>query len=311
MKIQPVKSPYFHYSAFLKEKFHSPVRKITVDAGFGCPNRDGTLSREGCFFCDNNAFSPAVKHRGMPVREQVLRALARFHGSSADRFLAYFQPYTNTYGTPEKLYAAYREALCDPRIIGIAIGTRPDCVDAGVIDVLAVLKRETDVSLELGVQSANDKTLERINRGHGFASVVKAAKLCREAGIEFGFHVILGLPGEDPEDTRCTAGALAPLGGSTVKIHHFHVCRNTRFEREYHEGKITVPSLEEHAVAAVEFLERIPGNVAVQRLMGDCPEASLVAPAWTLDKPALTRAVEAEFRKRGTRQGDCCSIPVQ
>ncbi|MFH0920077.1 MAG: TIGR01212 family radical SAM protein [Fibrobacterota bacterium] len=293
----------YPYSLYLKRKFHAPVRKITVDAGFDCPNRDGRLSREGCFFCDNNAFSPAVKHRGMPVREQVLQALEQFHGSPATRFIAYFQPYTNTYAAPERLRSLYREALCDARIVGLAVATRPDCVDENVIEVFRELKKETDVSIEFGVQTANEMTLRRINRGHGFEVVPKAAALCRAADVEFGFHVILGLPGEGREDACRTAEVLQGLGHSTVKIHHFHVCKGTRFEQEFRDGKITVPEMEDHAAAVVDFLERTLPNVAVQRLMGDCPKAALVAPAWTLDRPALTRAVEAEFSKRGTAQG--------
>jgi radical SAM protein (TIGR01212 family) len=176
-------------------------------------------------------------------------------------------------------------------------------VDDGVVRVLTELKKETDVSLEMGVQTSNNETLRRINRGHTFGAVISASERCRKAGIEFGFHVILGLPGEDRVEMHRTAEDLASLGHQTLKIHHFHVCRGTHFEKEYTEGRIRVPTLEFHAMAAVDFLERTPGDVAIQRLMGDALRDTLVAPEWTLDKPAALRAVKAEFQKRGTRQG--------
>ncbi|OGJ88375.1 MAG: TIGR01212 family radical SAM protein [Candidatus Raymondbacteria bacterium RifOxyA12_full_50_37] len=297
-------APYNKYSDFLKKRFGVPVRKIMVDAGFTCPNRDDTAGTGGCVFCNNESFSPAVGRSILPVREQVLRAIAcRQKKETSEKYIVYFQPYSNTYKPTQELDRLYREALCHPDIAGIAVGTRPDCVDRDKISVLAALARETYVSIEYGVQTIHDTTLHAINRGHDFASLLQAMKITRNQGLDICFHVILGLPGETREQMRQTATTLGTLGYNSLKIHNLHVVKNTSLEAEFKKGTLVLPTLEEHASLAVDFLERTPRSVVIQRLCGDAPRDFFIAPLWCLEKQALVKEVEMEFKKRQTEQG--------
>src|SRR3989339_641661 len=190
---------------------------------------------------------------------------------TSEKYIVYFQPYSNTYKPTQELDRLYREALCHPDIAGIAVGTRPDCVDRDKISVLAALARETYVSIEYGVQTIHDTTLHAINRGHDFASLLQAMKITRNQGLDICFHVILGLPGETREQMRQTATTLGTLGYNSLKIHNLHVVKNTSLEAEFKKGTLVLPTLEEHASLAVDFLERTPRSVVIQRLCGDAP----------------------------------------
>jgi uncharacterized protein len=307
-----VKEPstyYYKYSDFLKQKFGCPVRKITLDAGFDCPNRDGTLSTEGCIFCDNHAFSPALALRHLPVKDQVLHWIGKLKKKeSGEKYLAYFQSFTNTHKPSKELKRIYDQALCHEDVVGIAIGTRPDSVNEEKMDVIAALKEKCYVSLELGVQSMHKTSLEWMNRRHGFDAVVKAAKMCRERGIDLCFHVILGLPGENRKAVQETAKALADLDYQSIKIHHLHVSRATKLESLFYSGKIRLPEMKEHAEMVVDFLELTPATITVQRLIGDASVDFLVAPEWGLDKQAVLREIDREFDRRKSRQGSLISF---
>src|SRR5205823_11867642 len=219
---------YHPLSRALRARFGGKVYRVTIDAGFTCPNVDGTVAVGGCVYCDNRSFSPNRRLPRATVREQVERGVALLHRRyGADRFLAYFQAATNTYAPVAKLRQLYDEALAHPQIIGLAIGTRPDCVPEPVLDLLQSYARERYVCLELGLQSMHDRSLDWMNRGHHFDAFVDAVSRSQGRGLDLCAHVILGLPGESSDDMLATASALAALPVNAVKIHNLHVVRNT------------------------------------------------------------------------------------
>src|SRR5919108_199623 len=225
---------YYAFSRFLKQRFGTKVYRVTVDAGFTCPNVDGTVAVGGCVYCDNRSFSPNRRLPRTPVREQVRRGVAILQERyRADRFLAYFQAATNTYAPVEKLRRLYDEALGHPQIVGLAVGTRPDCVPDPVLDLLEGYARDRYVCLELGLQSVHDRSLDWMNRGHHFDAFLDAVQRCQGRGLDLCIHVILGLPGESTDDMLATADALARLPVQAVKIHNLHVVPDTPLERAY------------------------------------------------------------------------------
>jgi radical SAM protein (TIGR01212 family) len=298
---------YYPFSRFLRERFGGRVWRVTVDAGFTCPNVDGTVTTGGCVYCDNRSFSPNRRLPRTDVRTQVRRGieiLGRRHG--AERFLAYFQAATNTHAPVDRLRKLYDLALDHPQVVGLAVGTRPDSVPDPVLDLLQEYARDRYVCLELGLQSRHDRSLDWMNRGHHFDAFVDAVARCQGRGLDLCAHVILGLPGESTDDMLETADALAELPVQAVKIHNLHVVRDTPMEAMYHAG--TVPMLSRDAYVAVvcDFLERLPSDVVIHRLNGDAPPDYLVAPAWCLEKPALLAAIDAELTRRDSWQGKKC-----
>jgi radical SAM protein (TIGR01212 family) len=295
---------YYPFSRFLRERFGGRVFRVTVDAGFTCPNVDGTVAVGGCVYCDNRSFSPNRRLPRTTVREQVRRGVAILQKRyRADRFLAYFQAATNTYAPVEKLRQLYDEALDNPQIVGLAVGTRPDCVPAPVLDLLQSYARDRYVLLELGLQTIHDRSLDWMNRGHHFESFVDAVQRSQGRGLDSCAHVILGLPGESREDMLATADALAALPVKGVKIHNLHVVRDTPLEGMFRAGSVRMLELAEYVEVVCDFLERLPPTMVIHRLSGDAPPDYLVAPAWCLDKPALLRAVDAELARRSSWQG--------
>jgi radical SAM protein (TIGR01212 family) len=295
---------YYAFSRFLRERFGGRVFRVTVDAGFTCPNVDGTVAVGGCVYCDNRSFSPNRRLPRTPVREQVWRGVAILEKRyRADRFLAYFQAATNTYAPVDKLRRLYDEALEHPQIVGLAVGTRPDCVPEPILDLLQSYSRDRYVLLELGLQSIHDRSLDWMNRGHHFDSFVDAVERCKGRGLDLCAHVILGLPGESCQDMLSTADTLAGLPVHGVKIHNLHVVRDTPLERMYRAGTVRMPELDEYVQVVCDFLERLPPSMVIHRVSGEAPPDYLVAPAWCLDKPALLRAIDAEFLRRDSWQG--------
>jgi hypothetical protein len=295
---------YRAFSRFLRERFGTRVRRVTIDAGFTCPNVDGTVAVGGCVYCDNRSFSPNRRLPRATVREQVERGIAILQGRyGADRFLAYFQAATNTYAPVEKLRRLYDEALRHPQVVGLAIGTRPDCVPDPVLDLVEGYARERYVCLELGLQTIHDRSLDWMNRGHHYDAFVDAVRRCQGRGLDLCAHVILGLPGESHADMMATADALAGLPVNAVKVHNLHVVRNTPLEDDYRAGKMALFERDEYVRVVCDFLERLPPDLVIQRLSGDAPPDYLVAPAWCLDKPGLLRAIDAELERRGSWQG--------
>ncbi|HEV3258142.1 MAG TPA: TIGR01212 family radical SAM protein [Gemmataceae bacterium] len=295
---------YRAFSGFLRERFGTRVYRVTIDAGFTCPNVDGSVAVGGCVYCDNRSFSPNRRLPRTGVREQVRRGVAILQERyGADRFLAYFQAATNTYAPPEKLRRLYDEALDHPQIVGLAIGTRPDCVPDPVLDLVDGYARERYVCLELGLQSIHDRSLDWMNRGHHHDAFVDAVRRCQGRGLDLCAHVILGLPGETHADMLATAEALAGLPVQAVKIHNLHVVRDTPLECMYRAGEVRMLERDEYVQVVCDFLERLPPAMVIQRLSGDAPPDYLVAPQWCLDKPGLLRAIHAELQRRDSWQG--------
>jgi hypothetical protein len=296
---------YYPFSRYLKERYGCKVHKVSLHAGFTCPNRDGRAGTGGCTYCANESFNPQAGKPPRPIREQMADGIAymrrRFH---AKKFMAYFQAFSNTYAPVERLRALYDEAAAFPDVVGLSIGTRPDCVPDDVLDLVQSYTDRLEVWLEYGVQSAHDRTLQRINRGHDFAAFRDAVERTRGRGIRICAHVILGLPGESHGDMMETAEALQRVGIDGIKIHHLYVARGTALEAEYAAGRVPLFTAEEYVRTACDFLERIPGDVVIQRLVGDTTSKGvLIAPCWTQSKTEVLRLFSEEFARRGSRQG--------
>src|SRR5262245_33769087 len=300
--------PFYSFSRFLKEKFGEKVYRVSLDAGFTCPNVDGTVAVGGCVYCDNRSVSPNRRLPRRTVRAQVdagVAAMRKRYGG--EKFLSYFQAGTNTYAPVEKLKRLYDEALEHPAIVGLMIGTRPDCVPDPVLDLVQSYARDRWVCLELGLQTIHDRSLDWMNRGHHYDSFVDAAARARGRGFDLCAHVILGLPGESHGDMMATAEACASLGLDGVKIHNLHVVRDTPMEKMYHAGEVPIFERDEYVRVVCDFLERLPAEMVIHRLNGDAPLDYLVAPMWCLEKGPLLPAIEREFTRRGTRQGSRCA----
>jgi radical SAM protein (TIGR01212 family) len=301
---------YYAFSRFLRERFGRKIFRVTIDAGFTCPNVDGSVAVGGCVYCDNRSFSPNRRLPRASIREQVSRGIAILQRRyQADRFLAYFQAATNTYAPPEKLRRLYDEALENPQVIGLAVGTRPDCVPDPVLDLIQDYACNRYVCLELGLQTIHDRSLDWMNRGHHFDAFVDAVRRCQGRGFDLCAHVILGLPGETRDDMLATAEALAALPVHAVKIHNLHVVRDTPLADMYAKGQAHVLERAEYVQVVCDFLERLPPGMVIQRLSGDAPPDYLVAPKWCLDKPALLSAIRAELECRDSWQGSRYSPP--
>ncbi len=272
---------YVRFTDHLRQTFACRVHKVCIDAGFTCPNRDGALAVGGCIYCNNVSFSPG--NRRLSVTEQVERGkrfLRQRYG--AEQFIAYFQAYTNTYGDVRLLQRLYDEALACEDIVGLSIGTRPDCVPDAVLDMLADYASRTYLWLELGLESGHDQTLAWLNRGHTVAAFDDAVRRAQQRHLRVCAHLILGLPGESPAAMLATVRHVAALRVEAVKLHHLHVVRHTVLEKMYHRGEVTLLSLDAYAALVVDCLEICPPEMIIMRLMGDAPRATLVAPSWSL-----------------------------
>ena len=290
---------------YLRNAFGGPVRKISLDAGFGCPNRDGTLGRGGCIFCNPQSFSPSRQtDRQRPIAQQIREAAVRMrrHHESL-QFLAYFQPGTNTYAPPDRLREVYFQAIEQSEIVGIIVGTRPDCLDDAVLDVLAEVASHTWLTIELGLQSIHEASLSWMRRGHRYEHFLAAVAKCRHRGFRIGAHVILGLPGESAEMMQATACEMARLRIDAVKLHNLHAVEGTDLADLVKSGQVILPESSEYVGWAVDFLERLHPECVIERLSADAPTQYLVAPAWCLQKSQVVAAIETEFRRRGTHQG--------
>ncbi len=283
----------------LLRRYGERVHKVAIDAGFTCPNRDGSRGRGGCTFCNNASFSPNGREP-LTVAGQIAagRAVIR-RRTGARRFIAYFQAYTNTYGELDHLDRIYREALAEPDVVGLAVGTRPDCVDAAVLDLLAGYRDSgREVWVELGLQSAFDETLRRVNRGHGFAEYRAAALAVRARGLSLCTHLIVGLPGESSWHSRVSLERVVDLGVDGLKLHPLHVVRGTRLAAEWRRGGYQPLTLEEYVHTACDLVEATPPRVEFHRLTGTAPRAVLLAPDWCALKWRVLNAIEGELARR-------------
>ncbi|HSW45338.1 MAG TPA: TIGR01212 family radical SAM protein [Phycisphaerae bacterium] len=293
---------YSSFNRYLQQWFGCRVHKITIHAGFTCPNRDGKVARGGCTFCNNAGFSPNLRVGAAEVREQIVQGM-QSRGRKASQFIAYFQAYTNTYGPLEHLKALYDEVWTFPEVVGLSIGTRPDCVDERVIDLIAGYTKHGEVWIEYGLQSSLDRTLEAVNRGHTYQQFLDAVELSRDRGLKICVHTILGLPGEDREMMLETHRRLARLPIDGIKIHLLHIMRDTAMAMQYTMGQITLLSQEEYANLVVDVLELLPPNVVIQRMHADAPRDVLVAPDWCLDKSGVLDDIRRIQRARNSWQG--------
>jgi radical SAM protein (TIGR01212 family) len=298
------KNRYRDLNTFLRERFGYRVQKIPLDAGFTCPNRDGTLSYDGCIYCDAKGSGTGLWSQKLGITAQIeaaSRTLAQRY--RAGGFLAYFQAFTNTYASIECLRERYEEALNAPGVLGICVGTRPDCVSEVVLDLLASYSDRWMVWLELGLQSAHDKTLQTINRGHDFATFVHAVEETSKRGILTCAHLVVGLPGEGPNEVRETARRIAPLPLNGVKLHSLYIVRGSKLETLHQEGRYLPWTQAQYIESVCDVIERIPPDWVVQRLTGDSRPHTLVAPRWTLDKQGTLRGIKTRLEVRDTWQG--------
>jgi radical SAM protein (TIGR01212 family) len=295
---------WYDFRAWLSNELGARVAKLPVDAGFTCPNRDGTRGSGGCAFCDGRG-SRLRRAGSLPtVTEQLRAGAARYRALGYGRFIPYFQTFTNTHAPRSRLEALWDEALAfSPEVVGLAVGTRPDCVPDDVLDALAARARRARVFLELGLQSAHPATLARVNRCHGWEESADAVARAAARGLGVVAHLILGLPGETPAMMRATARAVAALPVAAVKIHALLVLEGTPLAAAWRGGAVPLPALPEYAAWAADVLEELPPHVAIQRVTADARRDLLLAPAWAREKPAVIAAVERELARRGTVQG--------
>ncbi|MGA7827207.1 MAG: TIGR01212 family radical SAM protein [Geobacteraceae bacterium] len=295
------------YNAFsdeLKRVFGCRVHRISVDAGFSCPNRDGSVGTGGCIYCGGKGSGAHGIQTGVPVAEQIeagKEVMTRKY--KAKRFLAYFQAYSNTYAPAKELKHLYDEALTVDDVVGLIVGTRPDCLPPETLALLGDYARKTYFWLELGLQSRLDRTLEYLGRGHNFSTFVKAVRSCKKEGIRISTHVILGLPGESREEMLETATVLNDLGIDGVKIHLLHVMKETPLAEIFARGEVPMLERDDYVGLVCDFLERLRPEISIQRLTGDGGRDHLIAPLWSLRKFEVLNAIDYELEKRGTRQG--------
>lgn len=298
---------YHSFNRVLRENFHARVHKVGLRLDFTCPNRDGRVAVGGCTYCNNSSHTPKGFRPGSSVTEQLEQgAAAARRRHKAEKFIAYFQSYTNTYGPVTKLERLYREALGFPGVVGLAIATRPDCVPDGVLDLLADIARDTYLWLEMGLESMHDKTLRWVNRGHGLKEFVDAAERGHKRGLRLCAHLILGFPSESREEILQTPHLLNSLGIDGVKLHNLHVIRHTALAELYRSGGFTLLSRQGYVSLLVDFLELLRPDVVIHRLTGETYRELTVAPQWSVDKIGLLNAIHHEIERRDTWQGRLC-----
>lgn len=297
---------YNDFAGFLAGEFPFKVQKISVNAGFTCPNRDGTKGFGGCTYCNNQTFNPAYCRDDRSVTMQLeegKRFFARKYPQM--KYLAYFQAYTNTYGELELLKRMYEEALAVEGVVGLVIGTRPDCMPDSLLDYLEEVNRRTFLLVEYGIESADDRTLERINRGHSFACTEDAVRRTAARGIRTGGHVILGLPGENREDLIKQAERLSELPLTTLKMHQLQLIRGTRMAHEYalHPEEFHLFSADEYIDLVIDYVEHLRPDLILERFVSQSPRELLIAPDWGLKNHEFTDRVKKRMKERDAWQG--------
>jgi len=311
--LNPAHKRYNAFSEELKRIFGCRVQRISVDAGFSCPNRDGFLDTEGCVFCGGNGSGSHGILRNLSVSGQMedgKEVMRRKY--KAERFMAYFQAYSNTYAPVEQLRRLYSESLSVSDVVGLIVATRPDCLSKEIFEYLQELSNQTYLWLELGLQSIHDVSLAFINRRHDHACSAEAILRAKAGGLQVCAHVILGLPGETREDMLATAEEMNRLGVDGIKLHLLHVMKGTRLAEMYGRGEVQVLGRDDYTALVCDFLEHLAPQVLIHRLTGDGGHENLVAPLWSLKKFEILNLIDAELERRGTRQGSSCptSRPV-
>jgi radical SAM protein (TIGR01212 family) len=295
---------YNSFGPYMKKKFGSSVYKVSVDAGFSCPNRDGTISTTGCIYCNNDSFRPGSCKPELSIREQIRNGIYQIRKRyKAEKFLVYFQPYTNTYAPVAELERLYKEALSEPSVIGLAIGTRPDCVDEEKINLFEKLAKGYFMLIEYGMQSIHDRTLEFINRGHNYSTFLKSINMTRNKGIYVGAHVIVGFPTESKEEMLLMADEVSSIPIDFLKIHHLQVIKDTPLEIIYRENPFHLFSYEEYIDFITDFIGRLSPGIILQRLFATAPDNILIAPRWEKGRQEILRDIEKRLELRDIHQG--------
>ena len=294
---------YTTFTEELRHQFGCRVQRVSLDAGFSCPNRDGSLGTGGCTFCGDRGAAAVGVPIELPLQQQLQKSKAYLvRKFRAEKFLAYFQAYSNTYAAADELRHLYETALADEDIVGLIIGTRPDCLPDTVLDLLAELNQRTYLWLELGMQSMHDQTLQAINRGHDHTCFIEAVKRCKQKGLRICAHLILGLPGESRDQMLASVKELNRLGVDGVKLHHLHVLKGSLLEEQYRDGKLPLMDRDTYVALLVDALELLDPKIMIHRLMGD-GRTELVAPDWSRRKLEVLNCIDAELAKRNSRQG--------
>lgn len=297
---------YNDLSGFLATHFPYKVQKISINAGFTCPNRDGSVGYGGCTYCNNQTFNPAYCHTEKSVGQQLEEGKLFFARKYPDmKYLAYFQAYTNTYGQLEELKRKYEEALTVEGVVGLVIGTRPDCMPDSLLDYLEELSKRTFLLVEYGIESTNDDTLKRINRGHTFAASEDAIRKTAARGIPVGGHIILGLPGEEKEMLIEQAGILSELPLTTLKLHQLQLIKGTRMAAEYEKtpANFHLYTADEYIDLVIDYIEHLRPDMVLERFVSQSPKELLIAPDWGLKNYEFTDKVKKRMREKDARQG--------
>lgn len=297
---------YNDLSGFLATHFPYKVQKISINAGFTCPNRDGSVGYGGCTYCNNQTFNPAYCHTEKSVSQQLEEGKLFFARKYPDmKYLAYFQAYTNTYGQLEELKRKYEEALTVEGVVGLVIGTRPDCMPDSLLDYLEELSKRTFLLVEYGIESTNDDTLKRINRGHTFAASEDAIRKTAARGIPVGGHIILGLPGEEKEMLIEQAGILSELPLTTLKLHQLQLIKGTRMAAEYEKtpANFHLYTADEYIDLVIDYIEHLRPDMVLERFVSQSPKELLIAPDWGLKNYEFTDKVKKRMREKDARQG--------
>ena len=296
--------PYNDFGNWIRKKFPFRVQKISVDAGFTCPNRDGRFSVNGCTFCDNRTFSPSYCSRSKSIKEQIEEGKAFFARKYPEmKYLAYFQSFTNTYGSLEDLKRKYEEALAVDDVVGIVIGTRPDCVDEQKLDYIAKLNEECFVIVEYGIESSNNETLRRINRSHTFECSKEAIKKTKERGIITGGHIIIGLPGEDQNESLRQAPIISESGLDILKIHQMQIIKGTKLAKEYTENPFHLYSVDEYIELISKYIQHLNKDLILERFVSQSPKNMLLAPKWDMKNYEFTNRLINVMKSKGAYQG--------
>ncbi|MEE1088784.1 MAG: TIGR01212 family radical SAM protein [Bacteroidaceae bacterium] len=291
---------YMEFGPWLQSELGCKVQKISVNAGMTCPNRDGTLGTGGCTFCNNQTFNPAYCRTEKSVTQQLEEGKQFFARKyPAMKYLAYFQAYTNTYAEMDRLVSLYEEALRVPDVVGLVIGTRPDCMPDNLLDYLEELNRRTFLIVEYGVESANDETLLRINRGHTFRQSCEAIRRTAERGIRVGAHVILGFPWEPFDELMRQAEEIGRLPLTTLKLHQLQIIRGTQLAREYAEHPWAVPTAEEYIDLVLHYISRLPYGLVMERFVSQSPPEMVIAPQWGLKNHEFANLLRNRMVKFG------------
>ena len=305
MELNKVNTPYYcDYGTWIRSRFPFRVQKISVDAGFTCPNRDGRISTGGCIFCNNRTFNPSYCDSRRSVSQQLEEGKRFFARKYPDmKYLAYFQAYTNTYASLDRLKALYEEALGVDDVVGIVIGTRPDCVSDELLDYLSALNERTFLIVEYGIESANDLTLQFINRGHTFEQSRQAISKTHQRGILTGGHIILGLPGEDAEESIRQASLISALDLDILKIHQMQIIRGTALERIYEQKPFHIYSVDEYIRLIASYIQHLRKDLVLERFASQSPPDLLVAPHWGLKNYEFTNLLVNYLRQHKIYQG--------